>query len=381
MQLGIDASNIRAGGGITHLCELLGAAEPERHGIERIVVWGGRKTLELLPERPWLRKVLEPMLDANLFSRLYWQRQHLARRAKQECDLLFIPGGNYHGSFRPFVAMAQNLLPFDRVERLRYGLSFVQVRLLMLRLGQGRTFRRAAGVIHLTDFARDVVEKNQIFSDVPSAVVPHGISERFRLEPRLPRFLDDCTAARPFRWLYVSIVDLYKHQWHAVEAIYRLRQKGIPVAIDLVGPAYPPAMRRLERVIERLGDSEAVRYWGTIPYPDVAHLYREADGFLFASSCETISMILMEAMAAGLPIACSNKGPMTEVLGDAGIYFDPESPDQIADVMEALMRDPDKRAALAANAYARAARFTWGRCANETLSFLAQIAQSKERVD
>jgi hypothetical protein len=52
MIVGIDASNIRSGGGVTHLKELLAAAEPNRQGVQHVIVWGGRATLGQLPERP-----------------------------------------------------------------------------------------------------------------------------------------------------------------------------------------------------------------------------------------------------------------------------------------------------------------------------------------
>ena len=57
MIVGVDASNVRAGGGVTHLSSLLGAADPAAFGIERIVVWAGRATLERLPEAAWLGSV------------------------------------------------------------------------------------------------------------------------------------------------------------------------------------------------------------------------------------------------------------------------------------------------------------------------------------
>ena len=55
MRIGIDASNLRQGGGITHLAELLRAANPQLHGFTEIVVWGGDVSLSRLSDEPWLR--------------------------------------------------------------------------------------------------------------------------------------------------------------------------------------------------------------------------------------------------------------------------------------------------------------------------------------
>jgi glycosyltransferase involved in cell wall biosynthesis len=79
-------------------------------------------------------------------------------------------------------------------------------------------------------------------------------------------------------------------------------------------------------------------------------------------------------MASGLPVACSNRGPMPEVLGSAGLYFDPEDPQDIASAVQALMQSPDLRRTLAAQSFARAQSYSWKRCALETLEFLARVA-------
>ena len=56
LKVGIDASNLRQGGGVTHLMELLAAANPLEQGIDEVVVWGGAQTLDRLPPKPWLTK-------------------------------------------------------------------------------------------------------------------------------------------------------------------------------------------------------------------------------------------------------------------------------------------------------------------------------------
>jgi glycosyltransferase involved in cell wall biosynthesis len=83
--------------------------------------------------------------------------------------------------------------------------------------------------------------------------------------------------------------------------------------------------------------------------------------------------ILLEAMTAGLPIASSNRGPMTEVLGEAGIYFNPENPDDICQSIRKLLRDPILRERKAIAAFELSKAYTWDRCAQETFNFISQI--------
>jgi len=133
MRLGIDASNIRDGGGLTHLVELLRAAKPQEHGFDEVIVWGSSATLNCLEDRPWLKKVYDPVLDQILPMRLYWQLFTLDRLMRKErCDVLFVPGGTYTGAFRPFVTFSQNLLPFEWTEARRYGVSWMLLKMLLL---------------------------------------------------------------------------------------------------------------------------------------------------------------------------------------------------------------------------------------------------------
>lgn len=377
--LGIDAANLLQGGGRTHLLELLRSAHPERHGFAEVVIWGSRETLALLEDRPWLRKSSPPALDAGLFSRAGWQALRLDAAAREAgCDLLFIPGGSYTGGFHPVVLMSQNLLPFEPREILRYGISGRAAKLSLLRSVQSWSFRRSDGLIFLTDYARQSVE--QVVATLPrSEVIAHGLSDRFLSDPRAQRPIADYQDQAPFRILYVSIVDQYKHQWHVVDAVSRLRRlSGWNLALDLVGPAYPQALRRLQRSMH-LHDPEGrwLQYHGAVPYQQLHGIYARSDLALWASSCETFGLILLEAMGAGLPVASSDAAPMREILGDAGLYFNPEDPQAIATTLQRLIASPGLRARLAAAAFERSQRFTWDRCADATFAFLAEILRGR----
>jgi len=376
MKLGIDASNLRAGGGVTHLMELLRIARPHDYGFDEVIVYGGSNTLNRLEERPWLCKIHEPLLDRALPMRLYWQQFILERLARREkCDVLFVPGGLYLGKFRPFVTISQNLIPFQWREIRRYGASWMFLRNMLLCWSQKQTFRVSNGLIFLTHYAHDVVMKKVKYSSGRIIIIPHGVNKQFLLASREQRDLKNCSLQQPFRILYVSSIDLYKHQWHVAEAVAKLKEVGYPVQLDLVGSAYPPALKRLHRAFNRFDPKETfLHYRGEIPYFKLFDLYQQADVFVFASSCETFGQIVTEAMAAGLPIACSNKGPMMEILGDSAIYFNPEKSMEIAEALKALIDSPDMRAEKANAAYKKSKAYTWENCAHKTFTFLSQIA-------
>ena len=376
MRLGIDASNLRSGGGIRHLIELLRAADPTISGFREVHVWGARATLDPIEERPWLVKSYQRQLERGILSRTIWQRFQLSRLAhSRQCDLVLVPGGSYAGSFHPAVTMSRNMLPFEWNELRRYAWSLTGLRLLMLRWVHSRTYRRADGVIFLTQYARDAITQVIGTTTGAIAIIPHGVDRDLLLPPRDQEEIRQYSPDRPYKIIYVSIIDQYKHQWELAEATAVLRAKGLPVTLELIGPAYGPSLDRLRRTMDRVDPrGEFVFYRGGVPYSELGARYAQADLCVFASSCENMPNILLEGMASGLPIACSNRGPMPEVLGDAGVYFDPESAEDIARALADVINSPELRAHLATASSHRVRDFSWERCARETFDFLGTVA-------
>ena len=377
MILGIDASNIRSGGGITHLVEVLRSGKPGDHGFRKVIVWGGKATLGKIEEQHWLVKDHQAALDRNLAHRVRWQFSRLSKLAfNNACSALLVPGGSYSGRFRPVITISRNLLPFEENELARYGCSLMALKLLMLRRTQSRTFRRADGLIFLTEYAQktvmEVIKKRQ----GRTTIVPHGINKRLFYPACKDNPKKEHSQTQPFRVLYVSIIDMYKHQCHVAAAVACLRRRGVPVTLDLAGPAYRPALKLLNKVLQQLDPAgEFLNYLGEVPHADLMAHYARADICLFASSCENLPNILIEGMASGLPICCSNRGPMPEVLGNAGVYFDPEDPHAIASALQTLIESPELRLKMARAAFERAQAYSWETCARDTFSFVSKIAR------
>jgi glycosyltransferase involved in cell wall biosynthesis len=375
--IGIDATNLRQGGGRTHLIELLRAANPGQQKFSRVVVWGSQSTLALLDDRDWLLKLNPRALEKGLLSRMMWQRFSLSREARAEgCDVLFIPGGSYVGSFHPVVGMSQNLLPFEWHELKRYGLTLATLKLLTLRITQSLSFKRSDGLIFLTDYAKQGVEKVTGSLRAQKTMIAHGLNPRFLMADEKVLARRSPKAGEAIRLIYVSIVDQYKHQWHVVEAVAKARkQSGLDLQLDLIGPAYAPALARLSQAIaEHDPKGEWVHYRGAIDYNKLHSLYAESNVGIWASSCETFGLILLEMMATGLPVLSSNHGPMLEILGDAGLYFDPEEPSSLAKALLQLLSSEDDIRRLAYAAHEKAKNYSWERCAAETFGFLREVA-------
>jgi len=377
IRIGIDAANIRHGGGRTHLIELLQAADPIRDGFLEVYVWGSEETLSKLPKYHWLKKEFTSALGGSLFRRILWQKFFLGKALRDlNCDVLFVPGGSFSTNFHSIVSMSQNILPFEWRELWRYGISLLTLKLILLRFTQTFSFRKAHGVIFLTDYARRGVLKVTGPLNGVNRIIPHGLNPRFLISD--DDFLKRTFPAngKPIRLVYVSMIDQYKHQWHVVEAVAKVRKvSGFELQLDLIGPSYTPALKRLNSVIAKLDPyGKWVHYHGAIDYQQLHSIYGESNIGIWASSCETFGLILLEMMGAGLPILCSDRGPMPEILGDAGLYFDPEKPENLSSTLLKLLASEERITSLALNSYQKAKVFSWDRCAEDTFGFLRQVA-------
>jgi alpha-1,3-rhamnosyl/mannosyltransferase len=175
--------------------------------------------------------------------------------------------------------------------------------------------------------------------------------------------------------LYVGINKPPKNLIRLVEAYARLLAESSPPDYDCViagawDDRYPEGRQR----VSELGLDDRVRFLGPIPEADLPGLYASADLFVTASLYEGFGLPALEAMACGTPVACSNTSSLPEVVGEAGLLFDPLDVDAIASAIQRAMSDPGLRRDLSDRGLERASMFTWDRVARQTLELYRAIA-------
>jgi glycosyltransferase involved in cell wall biosynthesis len=121
-------------------------------------------------------------------------------------------------------------------------------------------------------------------------------------------------------------------------------------------------------VVKALGLGSRVVFPGYVAASDLPALYSGSTAFVFPSLYEGFGMPALEAMACGTPVLASNVSSLPEVVGDAGILVDPTDTGALAAAMRRLVDDSALRAELRQRGLARASRFSWERCAHETLA-------------
>jgi len=198
----------------------------------------------------------------------------------------------------------------------------------------------------------------------PSAVAPTpsaDLRNRLRLGSR-PVVLS-LSAKRP-----------HKNLGGLLDALARIAPERRPV---LVLPGYPtPHETELRAHADRLGVADDVRWLGWTSAEDVEGLFALTAAFVFPSFYEGFGLPVLEAMARGVPVACSDRASLPEVAGDAALLFDPADSDSIRAALERLLTDRAEAARLADAGRARAAQFTWRRTAELTAKVYHEIAQS-----
>jgi glycosyltransferase involved in cell wall biosynthesis len=118
------------------------------------------------------------------------------------------------------------------------------------------------------------------------------------------------------------------------------------------------------------GIEHRVHFPGYIDDADLSSFFACAEAFVFPSLYEGFGMPVLEAMIVGVPVLAACRSAMQEVGGDVAQYFDPESPQDLANLIEGSLANSDDRAARIQAGFERSKLFTWDRCASLTLAAL-----------
>ena len=375
--VGIDASNIRLGGGITHIVELINSYTPLKDGVTKIIIWGPKECLKNIEAKDFVKKISPSILSKSLIKRLFWQCFILSSELKKEnVSILFVPGGSYSVKFKPVVVLCQNMLPFEWKELIRFKFSILTLKFLVLRFTQGKSFKNANGMIFLNEYAKNRIQKEIGLPKGLVKIIPHGINKKFTNKKLFVKDIDTYSEKSPFRILYVSNILPYKHQWNVIKAIAKVRfEENWPLVLDLVGSIMHKASGKL--FIECLNKydpkDEWINYHKYVDHQILDTFYKNADLGVFASTCENLPIILLEYMGSGVPLICSNFGPMPNTSKNSLLYFNPEQPADIEKQLKKMIRSPELRYKCAKAAMISEKDYSWTQCSTNTFEFIKDV--------
>ena len=209
----------------------------------------------------------------------------------------------------------------------------------------------------------------ELFPDIRGKfrTIPHGVSSAFAPQP-----LDTCEAvarkysvARPYI-VYIGSNRPHKNLATLMAGYARAKPLLKGRSLVLAGAACDPIRRDIE-FVRFLGVESDVRWTGNIESDDVPALIAGADALVLPSFYEGFGLPVLEAMACGTAIACSNAPGLRELGGNSVVYFDPASDEELAQALLSCLNDDDARRRRIADGRARSSLYRWENVLASTL--------------
>jgi len=227
--------------------------------------------------------------------------------------------------------------------------------------------RRSHRVIAVSESTRDDLVRLLGTDPARIDVVPNGVGRPPMAGGTPARELRAQLALGDRRVLLcLSAKRPHKNLAGLLRALALMAPERRPVAVL---PGYPtPYEEELREEARTVGVEDDVRFLGWTSDADVEGLFALAAVFVYPSLYEGFGLPILEAMARGVPVACSDCSSLPEVAGDAALLFNPADPAAIADAVSRILGDRDLATVLARMGRGRAAGFSWDRTAEGTLA-------------
>jgi glycosyltransferase involved in cell wall biosynthesis len=364
LRIGVNALYLIPGGvGGTeiYLRGLLGALA-RLDPVNRYFVLTNRETgPDLLPEAPNFERIPQGVQARIRPARIAWEQAVLPVTARRLAfDVLLNPGFT-----APLVAPCPQVTVFHDLQHKRHPEFFRWFDLPFWRFLLYSSAHRSRLLIAVSESTAADLRRYYRLPPAKIRVVPLGVD---------PDFAALAARRAPERFL-LAVSTLHPHKnldglLEAFAVFRRTHPEFRMVVCGLHGFAAPP----LHELREKLGLGGVVDFPGWIPREQLRDLYRRAWAFLYPTRFEGFGLPVLEAMAAGVPTACSDIPPLAAISGDATLRFDPASPGALLEALTRIACDMPLRDALAARGPAQAARFSWEATAAGTLQALREAA-------
>ena len=307
-----------------------------------------------------------PVTAANRPARLIREQLLLPREARRlRINVLLNVGFT-----APLLAPCPNVTVFHDLQHKRHPEHFRWFDLPFWRMFLNASARRSRLLIAVSEETKRDLMRYYGLPPERIRVIPHGVEDVF-FEISLWGSPVGCGGlsgrqSDPFI-LCVSTLHPHKNHERLLRAFSRFRVAHSEYKLVLAGMRGFHA-DAVERTIAALDLRDSVRITGWIPRDELLDLYRRAAAFVYPSTFEGFGMPVLEAMAAGIPLACSDIEPLRSLTAGAAVLFPPDDESAIAAAFERVTRDTS----LVPAARERARQFSWDECARQTLAALSE---------
>ena len=363
LRVGVNALYLIPGGvgGTEIYLRRLLAALARIDPVNRYTVFTNLETgRDLVPDQSNFEHAPQQVRALFRPARILWEQSALPLAAiRRQVDVLFNPGFT-----APIVCGCPQVTVFHDLQHKRHPEYF---RWFDLPFWRALLFASAHLSTTLLADSTATAADLRAFYRLPERkirTVPLGVDRVFfeigeRREPADPPFL-----------LAVSTLHPHKNLEGLLAAFDRFRRDRPRFRLVVVGLRGFEA-ERLEQARSGMGLAAAVEFTGWIPRERLYELYRTAFAFVYPSKFEGFGLPVLEALASGVPTACSDIPPLAEVAGDAALRFAPRDGAALLQAMVRVAEDAGLREELRAAGPRRAAQFTWEATARATLEALS----------
>ncbi|HYK62502.1 MAG TPA: glycosyltransferase family 1 protein [Bryobacteraceae bacterium] len=283
-------------------------------------------------------------------GRILWEQTVLpVEAARSRLDVIFNPGFT-----APLAAPCRHVSTFHDLQHKRHPEHFRWFDLPFWRMLLWASAHRSRRLIAPSENTRADLMQIYGLERERIAVIPHGVN---------PEFLAlDRTRLEPFL-LCVSTLHPHKNLERLIRAYARRPRETRLILAGVRGFHTQP----VAKLIADLNLEERVEITGWLERDKLLALYQHAWACVYPSTFEGFGMPVLEALAAGIPLACSDIAPLREVAGDSALLFDPLNEDSISAALDRIADDEELRCKLSKGGRERARSFTWRRAAEATL--------------
>lgn len=240
--------------------------------------------------------------------------------------------------------------------------------------------KRATKVITVSNFSADEIrsiygkELNpEIFSKI--SVVHNGFNqEKFKINldrDKIKTVLNKHELTKPYIF-YLGRIERKKNIPRLIEAFSQVVKFNPEVQLVLTGDA-SYGFDEVKYLISEFGLDDKVIKTGWVEEDDLPYLYAGSEMFVFPSLYEGFGIPLIEAMACGVPVCCSNAPAITEVVDGAAYAFDSQNSIDMAEKMSRILNDRNLKTELIQKGLEQAKKFSWHQSAKETLEILINL--------
>lgn len=317
----------------------------------------------------WQYKVLGPG-----FLWTQW-RLPLALR-KEKLDVFFSPG-HYGPSFSP-VPLVVSVLD---VSYLRFPSQFRLQDLWQLRILTKRSVSQASRILTISQASKnDIMEYYGVDSDRIIVTYP-GLNSKFQMTnfKSIPndkfQMIKNKYKISGDYFIFVGTLQPRKNLIRLIEAFEGLKDKDLQlVIVGKKGWLYEEIFEK----VKDLGLEKQVIFTGFVPDEELPYLIKGAIALILVSLYEGFGLPVAEAMSLGVPVVTSNVSSLPEIAGKAGILVDPYKIEEIAQGMEEVIdlyrNKPEEYKKMVEKGLEQAKKFSWEKCAQETLKVLKEAA-------